>query len=325
MEVSSSALVSLLTDDLREAVACDFTVVRDFFPGASVRDVFACRLYSSIVKKLSDDESSEAKARCLEKFLRANNRCREWRYDPSLSRDEELFGTLKDELYQFFYRLDGEPLVSSYFDILCRGRCGPGASIGANGNDFYTKLFSSKLTCTSPVLYDLYGDYLQWYPDWLRAEFNRITEFGLPRYVDCSSLSFVRKSRDIARSICTEPTLNMFFQLGLGEIIGERLKSRFGIDISVQPDRNKRLARLGSLDDSLVTIDLESASDSVSCSLVESVVPEYMQDVLWQIRTPKVRVGADEHLLHMVSTMGNGFTFPLQTAIFAGIVAAAMR
>jgi hypothetical protein len=324
MEVSSSALVSLLAEDLREAVACDFTVVRDFFPGASVRDVFACRLYSSIVKKLQDDESSEAKTRCLEKFLAANSRCKAWRYDPSLSRDEELFGTLQTVLDEFFHP-DGEPLVSSYFDVLRQGRCGPGASLGANGNDFYTKLFSSKLTCTSPVLYDLYGDYLQWFPDWLRAEFNRITEFGPFQVVDCSSLSFVRKSRDIARSICTEPTLNMFFQLGLGEIISARLKSRFGIDLSRQPDRNKRLARLGSLDDDFVTIDLESASDSVSESLVEALVPEDLKTILWQIRTPKVRVGADEYLLHMISTMGNGFTFPLQTTIFAGIVVAAMR
>jgi hypothetical protein len=171
----------------------------------------------------------------------------------------------------------------------------------------------------------MYGDYLQWFPDWLNAEFNRITQFGLPKVVECSSLSFVRKSRDIARSICTEPTLNMFFQLGYGEILSDRLRDRFGIDLKTQQESNKLLARSGSLDDGLVTIDLESASDSVSLNLLERVLPSDVLDILWQIRTPRVRVGTDEHLLHMVSTMGNGFTFPLQTTIFAGIVVAAMR
>jgi hypothetical protein len=340
MEVSSSALVSSLRLDLLESVPSGFLSARDYFPGASVREVFAIRLWNSVVKKLKDDVAPNAEGRCLEKFLAANDRCRAWQFDASLSRDDELFGTLKEVLDEFFHP-GGLPMFSSYFDILSRGRCGPGSSLGANGTDFYTKLFSSKLTCTSKGLYAWYSDYLQWFSNWRDAEFNRIIAFGEPVVVDASSLSFVRKTRDISRSICTEPTLNMFYQLGLGEIFASRLKSFFGVNIQKAPDGgyeqqavNRKLALRGSLDNSLSTIDLESASDSVSCGLITHLVPPYISDVMRKIRTPWVRlpsrvdgnkVDANQIPLYMVSTMGNGFTFPLQTAIFSGIVIAAMR
>lgn len=324
MEISSKALASYLKDDLQAAVACDFTVVRDYFPGATAREVAACRMWNSFLKKLSDEKSADADQRCLDKFNAANLRCRDWRYDPCLSRDEELFGELRATLDDFFHP-GGEPLVRSYMDLAVRGRCGPGASLGAKGTDFYTKLFSSQLTSTSLYLYDMYSECAQWYPDWLDAEFHRLIQFGDVKLARSSSLSFVRKTRDISRSICTEPTLNMFFQLGLGEILASRLKSLWGIDLACQQLMNRDLARRGSVDDGIVTIDLESASDNISLNLVSSVFPEWVSSLLRELRTPNVRLGVEQVPLYMVSTMGNGFTFPLQTILFAAIVVAATR
>jgi hypothetical protein len=282
------------------------------------------RLAASFYKKLVDRTAPDADEKCFEKFLDSNSRCQGWSLELRFAWEEELVGEFKTIIDRFFYP-NSKPLINSFMDLAIRGRLGPGASIGANGTDFYTKLFSSELSATSPEVYKWYLEYIGWFTDWGHGEFDRLMSFGLPRYTLSNSLSFVRKTRDISRSICTEPTLNMFFQLGLGEIIGERLGEYFGIFLESQPDRNRELACRGSLDDSIVTIDLESASDSMSLGMCDEFMPEYLLDFLYRLRCPYSSIHGDELRLHMISTMGNGFTFPLQTCVFACVVAAAAR
>jgi hypothetical protein len=210
-------------------------------------------------------------------------------------------------------------------DLYDRGRCGPGASLGANGVDFYTKLFSSELTATS---FDVYYEYAAWCaadPNWRDAEFTRLTTFGLPNITCESQVTFVPKNRDTMRTICTEPTLNMFVQLGIGAILEDRLRSFFGIDFSCQQDRNAELARLGSIAGAISTIDLESASDSMSLGMLAEVLPGWVFDLLCSYRCPFTRVRGERVLLQMVSTMGNGFTFPLQTILFSCCVQAVSK
>ena len=328
MEVSSTALFSYLLDDLSldsrraEELFYKSSEVSDYWPGATVPDVVRLRMVRSFYKKLVDQTAANADDRCLEKFHASNLRCKEWQLNLNSSGAEELFGNLKRELDNFFFP-GGEFLVQSLFDIASNGRCGPGASFGANGEDFYTKLFSSELWVTSPEIYKLYIEYISWFSNWRDAEINRLLTFGVPKCTSSSRLSFVRKTRDISRSICTEPALNMFFQLGTGQVITDRLNEYFGISLSDQPNRNRRLACVGSIDESVVTIDLESASDSLSLECAAQILPPYIFDILCQFRTPNTLIRGEKTTLHMVSTMGNGFTFPLQTAIFACVVHAA--
>jgi hypothetical protein len=232
-----------------------------------------------------------------------------------------MFGCLRKEIDDFLHP-SGEPFVSSIDEIFSRGRVGPGASLGANGVDFYTKLFSSKLTATSNEVYYQYAERCAKVPTWGLAEFNRLSAFGLPTIVCESRVTFVAKDLTQTRSICTEPTLNMYFQLGLGVLITERLKQHFGVCLSRQPQRNVKLARLGSINGSVVTIDLESASDSLSLSLCEAVFPRWFLNLLYEYRTPYTKILGERVELNMVSTMGNGFTFPLQTMLFSCVVRA---
>jgi hypothetical protein len=330
MDISSKALFSYLLDDLYadDSEARKFALsqldVSDYWPGASPPDVAKLRLVRSIFKKLIDETSPDADKLCLEKFLAANERCKNWELNLLYSKDEELFGLLKKSIEDFLHP-EGEPLVRSTMDIWSNGRCGPGASLGANGVDFYTKLFSSKLTATSSEVYEQYIEYISWFSDWRDAEINRLLSFGLPKYTCKSSLSFVRKTRDISRSICTEPSLNMFAQLGLGNIIATRLSDRFGIYLDLQPTRNLDLARVGSIDGSVATLDLESASDSLNLGLMEAVLPSWFYDLLCIYRTPFTQVDGEKIELNMISTMGNGFTFPLQTMLFSCVVDAVAR
>jgi hypothetical protein len=115
----------------------------------------------------------------------------------------------------------------------------------------------------------------------------------------------------------------MFFQLGLGAVMEKHLARYFGIDIRTQQDKNRELARIASLRGDLCTIDLASASDSVSLTMLEACLPSEIFTWLKLFRSPTCTLpdGRVEPL-HMVSSMGNGFTFPLETIIFACVVAA---
>jgi hypothetical protein len=284
----------------------------------------ALSIMKSIPKKFRDQTSRDAEDKAHQKFLAINQRCQEWVLNLQFSWEEELFGLFRKELDDFFHP-GGEPLIPNEHAIFDRGRCGPGASLGANGVDFYTKLFSSNLTATSLEVYYQYAGWCAVDPKWRDAEFNRLTSFGLPSIIHESRVTFVPKNRDTLRTICTEPNLNMFAQLGVGAILEDRLRSFYGIDLSVQPDRNAELARLGSIAGAIDTIDLESASDSMSLGMLEASLPDWVFETLLWYRCPRTIVRGEQVKLNMISTMGNGYTFPLQTLIFTCAVQAVAK
>lgn len=127
-------------------------------------------------------------------------------------------------------------------------------------------------------------------------------------------LAFVPKNAKTDRSIVVEPMLNSMLQLGIGDYIADRLR-RFGIDISDQT-RNQNLARLGSLHGELATLDLSSASDLIAYELVAHLLPLDWFFLLRTARTGCVTYKDQSLKLHKFSSMGNGFTFPLETLIF---------
>lgn len=288
------------------------------------RAVAATLLCESIFKKL-EDPNPQADAKAIAKFLAVNERCRTFKLVAPTTWDEEVVGSVKKILDDFLHPL-GMPLIGSYDDMFQHGALGPGASIMGGGGDFYTKMFSSVLSTTSRALYSTYRTSLRSITTWYQAERLRFsTEDGF-RLVEGNRLSCVPKNCDISRTICTEPTLNMWYQLGCGNILRDRLGRFFGIDLATVADVNRRMAYLGSMDDSVdsfSTIDLESASDSISLGLVDELFPKWFSELLRDLRSPRSRLPDGSTLeLAMVSTMGNGFTFPLQTLIFSAVVAA---
>jgi len=85
------------------------------------------------------------------------------------------------------------------------------------------------------------------------------------------------------------------------------------------------MAKLGSKNDSFATIDLKSASDTISLNLCRHLFPASFYELVSLFRTKSIEVEGKTIELHMMSTMGNGFTFPLQTIIFQSIVLAVYR
>lgn len=318
-------VISALSDDLHMATGYSYQELKDLPalpPDCSHRLASAMSLAKSFTKKFLPNETSQQDLACLTKFEEVNKASSLWELRLNTSGDEELWGTFKNELYKFF-NPGGLPLVDSLDQLFLNGRVGPGSSIGSPNGDFYTKFFASELTSSSPVLIEHYKHNVRRFAEWGNAETIRRLHYSVPRIVQGSRLSFVPKSDTISRSICTEPSLNMYYQLGLCQYLTERLKSYFRIDLSRQPVENAELARIGSLDGSWSTIDLESASDTLSVALCREVLPPDVFSLLMLLRCNSLTYKGTCYSLHMISTMGNGFTFPLQTIIFSAMVRAA--
>jgi len=134
-------------------------------------------------------------------------------------------------------------------------------------------------------------------------------------FVSGNRVTTVPKNAKTDRTIAIEPDLNMYVQKGIGGLIRNRLL-RVGVDLNSQT-KNQDLAREGSLTGSLATIDLKSASDTVSMRLVEDLLPEDWVSALKQCRSPYGTLPSGELITyHKVSSMGNGFTFELESLIF---------
>jgi len=134
------------------------------------------------------------------------------------------------------------------------------------------------------------------------------------REVEGNHLFTVPKSTTIDRVACKEPDLNMYLQKGVGNYIRRRLRT-VGINLNDQ-SINRNLAREGSISDKLATIDLSSASDSVSLMIVELLLPDLWFGLLSDLRSPSTLIRGEWHKNHMFSSMGNGFTFELESLIF---------
>lgn len=139
--------------------------------------------------------------------------------------------------------------------------------------------------------------------------------------VEGAVLFTVPKKSEIDRCACKEPDINMYFQKGVGRHIRHRLR-KFGIDLNDQ-SRNRGLALQGSLTNSLATIDLSSASDSITIECVRALLPDDWFEYLNSIRSQSVNVDGNTITTEMFSSMGNGFTFELESLIFYSIVRAA--
>lgn len=332
MDSRPVALYQALSRDLAPFFGTPPVEVSEMDPPSSVRCFAANQMRDNFIKKyIQSSELADIEAKNV--FLASNKKCKGWvspyrRTDLSES-DMLLVGQFYQIVQDFFLNDLGKDVECSWRNICEYARSGPGSSVGGRSGSFYAKHFSSPLTATSQSLIDVYKADIWLVPEFSNAEIIRQENYGSPSIVEGSRSSFVPKTLDISRMICVEPTVNMYLQLGLGEIILKRLKRYFGIDLETQPSVNRYLACLGSDDGrtfgqeaNYATIDLKSASDSISLGLAGDCIPPEWLSAILELRSTRTQLGRDTVELNMVSTMGNGFTFPLQTALFSCIVAA---
>lgn len=152
-----------------------------------------------------------------------------------------------------------------------------------------------------------------------KLPFSEITNSQLFQVVPGNVMDFVPKSRKILRTIAKEPSVNMYNQLGVHGYLTMRLK-KFGINIEDQ-SVNQRFAKLGSIDNSIATFDLKGASGTVTCRIVEKLISHSWLNLLYALRSDVGTLpDGTVHNYEMFSSMGNGYTFALETLIFSAAV-----
>ncbi|DAD51853.1 TPA_asm: RNA-directed RNA polymerase [ssRNA phage Gephyllon.2_12] len=264
----------------------------------------------------------EAAAR--EKFLEAEEACRltNIRIRNFISSPERVTGPVRRVISTAMGKIDGVLGQVNSREWLHACRFGPGAFNHPRVKGL-TSLYD-KLQVRPSVSHDMrqVGAYLVTSaPQWARS----ITDSEVAGFwplinekdldvIPGNRVAFVPKTAVTHRAIAIEPLLNVYAQLGLGTMIRRRLQ-RVGIDLDDQTP-NQRAAFKGSCDDSLATIDLSSASDTVARELVRLLLPEGWFSVLDLTRS-KVGFYQDKWIRYeKFSSMGNGYTFELESLIF---------
>lgn len=311
MDFNPEIVYSLLCKDL----PIDHTFLTS---DLTVREARMLSLKNSLLKKWIPEDNSSLEKVAITSFHTSNNHCANVSFDKTSYYWDTLL--MAQSLMHGYLSVGFETGPAFSLDeIVKHGRAGPGSSVGTKHTDFYRKMFCGKLTTTEEALYKHYRYSLN--ERWHNAELLRERQYG-HQIVRGNELLTVPKNGETNRTIAKEPSLNMFYQLGAGALLEQLLKKYHNIDLSIQPDRNKAYAKVGSLTGSFATIDLKDASNTISTALVKFLVPRQAYSTLDFIRAKNSTYNGDEIPLEMFSSMGNGFTFPLQTLIFATLVRA---
>lgn len=197
------------------------------------------------------------------------------------------------------------------------GKHGPGATFGDKGSK---STLAHKMQTSGTVTRDcdtLINECksLFWGTLWGRTHATR------PKIVKGNRFTSVPKDSTKNRGICIEPSVNLFLQLGIGQTIRNGLR-RVGIDLDHGQLLHRQVACTASLSGEKATIDLSRASDTVCKNLVKLLLPSQWYSLLDTLRSRWTFIpdttGDDGKwvLLEKFSSMGNGFTFELETLIF---------
>jgi hypothetical protein len=261
---------------------------------------------------------SDREAKALSKLFAAEARNAETNAKLMDQSQPEWFGEFSANVLRILGPLDDRVLN----EIADLGKFGPGTNVGVRSEGLVPSIkYDAKPVVTpnlAPLLpalmpamvLDFWGDNLL--PKTKHAKGNG--HFTVP------------KNWEVKRCAAKEPLWNSYLQAGIGKHMTRRLL-RFGVDLHDQR-WNQTLAEM-ALEWALATLDLSSASDLL-CRVLVWLTLCYNQDpdglrwfhLLQLARSPAMVFPAKGvlHPLEMFASMGNGFTFPLETIIFLAVI-----
>lgn len=239
---------------------------------------------------LSDIDLSQ---QCLDDYMSVEDRL------ASLVLPDEYVKQLNHTVKRWFGRFDPEPIIP---------RHGPGgvAELGrCSIEEKYTDLSSDQMLTYC-------------FPDAIVVNSSNLDQLSR-----VSETLFVPKSYKTFRTISMEPATLMFYQQGVQRAIYNQVRrgplNRFmGFE---DQTRNKLFAQRASISGSYSTIDLSSASDSVSYELVKRVFKgTWLLKYLVTLRS-KWTLLPDGRVIELrkFAPMGSALCFPIETIIFAAI------
>jgi hypothetical protein len=283
-----------------------------FLDPKDFRDAYLATKFLSKATFLSTNIDKKAVA--LEKFREAELACKSinQRGYHHLTIKREIGGLLHNAIIRKIDSVLGEFDFESWVDS---SDWGPGSSLLIKGVDTSPVNKYRLENGTTRPLDDLMGElYALIYPNWDLSK--RQIQTG-------NKVITVPKNSKTDRTIAIEPGLNLWFQKGIGTLIRRRLRW-VGIDLNSQ-EINQRLSRVGSLNNSLATVDFSAASDTIARSTVEELLPKQWFLVMDALRSRYGVLDKKAFWYEKFSSMGNGFTFELESLIFYSIAYAACK
>lgn len=235
---------------------------------------------------------------------------------------DKLVG-LDDRLSRILYRaqrktseiLGDAPQLSEL-----RFKFGPGATTTVKRNMATPSVKLGEQPSCSGNMLPLIPYILREMPPYLKLHEVRtgLPDGGADIFVDVNVVDevvqFVPKNAKTFRGISKNATLNTMCQLAIGEIIAKRLR-KVGVDIT-DDSANKAAALEGSLTGEIATLDSTSASDTQSIGLASFLLSPDWFGLLSLTRHETALLDGQKIRLQKFSSMGNGYTFPLETLFF---------
>lgn len=305
----------LATMDIRPG---DYTCAKSFGPD------YACSAYLSKYVGLNTGLDLEVIA--LQKFTTAEESCRE-----TNQRFRRIATVANPRLHEVLHLAQRKiaKLLGPYstFCISNGYGWGPGATYELNRRRAQVDVKLSELPITvSRTALSMLRNEIERDLHWSASILGVMPEgpYSLLRHnfrlQDACRIETVPKNAKTHRVIAIEPRGNGFLQKGFGSYFRERLR-KVGICLDDQ-GVNQNLAYRAWYD-GLATLDLKAASDTVSKELVFHLLPYDWADALDSVRSRLAEMpDGTPVVLEKFSSMGNGFTFELESLLFWAISSA---
>lgn len=262
-------------------------------------------------------------ATACEGFLATQSRLAQLKAQPQ----NLFYEAVLDSAREYIAKVLGEYRVDEHVSAC---RFGTGASVGVlSRNACEAERWEWPISGSPEQITWFSGNIVAGNPHIMNYWYERMKERGLRdgacnpfSVVDSLTLTLVPKSFKALRSIVPNTTIGSFMTDGLGRMIQRRLK-RNGYDITTLQMQHRKRAYEASIHHQDVTLDLSSASDSLSVSLMERLLPKDWFAVMQDSRIGRLRLpNGSSCEMETFCTMGVGFTFPLQTLVFLGLLKA---
>lgn len=325
-------LLRILDDISSGATASAAKSMLDPFEFIGDRPTFlALRQWNATIGKIPWKGDIDQRAAAMETWLQSEARCKDTNerfksfpsgFSPNVVRVLELA-----RLY--VHRCIGELTGQKYWEIIRLSGPGGGVSIGTRSRERVAPVFKyldSDVVAT-PGAIPIARDFYSINPKLLHTLERKEGRIGV-RTRRTNRVSFVPKSMKTLRAIAVEPSFNIMIQLGIHRYWTHVFKKRRVAHLDDQ-ELNQLLAYVGSRNEglfSLSTLDLASASDTLSRELVRWLLPESWYHFLDSLRCDSSHIkGVGDVVLEKFSSMGNGFTFALETLIFKALAEGVRR
>lgn len=230
-------------------------------------------------------KGTDTKTPAIHKFEQAEEQCRLFNTENykallALNESHPDFLGIVEEIRADVLELLGEfPPINSIVD---HAKHGPGVSLGSQYKEGQSTEYYkwSKLPYTVTIGALPYARAaIEADPRWMgaldqRYRLDNAIPLTLPinldefwnyvfEIVDSNRIASVPKTALTDRTIAIEPLMNVYFQLGVDNVIKILLRKKWGYDLSSQL-RNQMYAEESSVTDLLVTYDLRGASDTIA-------------------------------------------------------------